>query len=358
MERATDPKLVEDAERILRQYSSELSLESISIFREDGVFLYSSDPSIHQEEYEAQLFGVLLDFTYNFVVGVLLSIILHDNSHCLLLKPIYMGEWGEVEGWYLALGSCLELKCEELSRNLREHVERNVRHDISTMSTMDTEHNKLRLKLAFNFPKIIGKEFEKDEDTVLAIEGDYGVVIQRYDCQPLGVSIPTFKDFPPILQRLDDLDDFLQYKTWGIMEPDPRPLAGKKPTFVRSNRLLKILLAYSFVMMIAAFFAYPDSYLGVFLMFAMMDLFLLFFAFDSKSRGGKNEWICPCALYFLGFILVVFPISELVASGNTWWASYLGVLLFSTYFLVAGILFTVIRWERKGVLHNIESSEE
>jgi hypothetical protein len=237
MERATDPRKIEEAERILQQYCTELSLESISIFRKDGVFFYSSDPSILQKDYEKPFFTVLLDIVNNFVVGVPFSIILYDWATCLILKPIYMGTWGEVEGWYLALGSCSDMNCRELVEDLRGHVERNVSSDIS--HTLDTEDRKRLLELTFDFPKIIGREFEKDAETALAIEGDYGVVVQRYDSQPQGVSVQTFKDFQPLLQRLDDMDQYLQSsKAWGILYPDPRPHGGKKPTYYRSNKIL------------------------------------------------------------------------------------------------------------------------
>ncbi|MFW9926776.1 MAG: hypothetical protein ACFFDM_08425, partial [Candidatus Thorarchaeota archaeon] len=314
MERAKDPVLINEAERILREYSTELSLESISIFRKDGVFLYSSDPLIHPEEYEEPFFTVLLDIVNNFVVGVPFSVILHDWANCLILKPIYLENWGEVEGWYLALGSCFDMNCRELVADLRDHMVRNVRSDISR--TLGTEDRKRLLELAFDFPKIIGREFEKDADSVLAIEGDYGVVVQRYDSQPQGVSVQTFKPFPPLLQRLDDMDQYLQSsEAWGILYPDPRPHGGKKPTFIRSNRLLKILLAYSFLMMIAAIVADPGSFFEYIGAFVMVNLFLLFFVFEHKRGGIKNERICPCFLYLVGIIIVVIVLSAWAASG-------------------------------------------
>jgi hypothetical protein len=354
MERATDPRKIEEAERILQQYCTELSLESISIFRKDGVFFYSSDPSILQKDYEKPFFTVLLDIVNNFVVGVPFSIILYDWATCLILKPIYMGTWGEVEGWYLALGSCSDMNCRELVEDLRGHVERNVSSDIS--HTLDTEDRKRLLELAFDFPKIIGREFEKDAETALAIEGDYGVVVQRYDSQPQGVSVQTFKDFQPLLQRLDDMDQYLQSsKAWGILYPDPRPHGGKKPTYYRSNRILMFLLVYGFVLMIALF---PDSFFDAILAYAFTHLILLFLVWVSKGGGDmRSEWTFICCFYLLGILMTVVLISELIMH-DIWLVYGLGGFLFPSYFLVAGILFTVIRWERKGVLTNIENDDE
>jgi len=354
MERATDPDLIDEAERILRKYCTELSLESISIFRKDGTFFYSSDPAIQQEEYEKPFFAVLLDIVYNFVVGVPISIILHDWSNCFILKPIYFGQWGEVEGWYLALGSCSKMNCKEMVSNLRDHVERNVSSDIS--HTLGTESNKLRLELAFDLPKIIGREFEKDADSSLAIDGDYGVVVQRYNGQPQGVSVQTFKAFPPILQGLEDMDQYLQSsEAWGILEPDPRPHGGKKPTYYRSNGILMFLLVYGFVLMIAWF---PDSFLDAILAYAFTHLILLFLVWGSKGGNKRNEWTFICCWYLLGILMTGTVISQLITSGDIWWAHALVALMFCSYFLIAGILFTVIRWEREGVLTNVENDDE
>jgi len=223
------------------------------------------------------------------------------------------------------------------------------------VAMLDREENRLLLKLAFDFPKIICREFEKNENTALAMEGDYGVVVQRYGCQPIGVSIATYRDFAPLLQRLDELDEFLQSsKNWGILEPDPRPHGGKKPTYYRSNRILVLLLVHGFVLTIALF---PDSLFDAITVYAFAHLILLFLVWASRGGGDtRGEWTFICCFFLLGFLMTVVLVSELIIH-NVWWVYGLGGFLLPSYFLVAGILFTVIRWEREGVLHNIENGE-
>jgi hypothetical protein len=78
------------------------------------------------------------------------------------------------------------------------------------------------------------------------------------------------------------------------------------------------------------------------------------------SKGGgdmRSEWTFICCFYLLGILMTVVLISELIMH-DIWLVYGLGGFLFPSYFLVAGILFTVIRWERKGVLTNIENDDE
>jgi hypothetical protein len=155
---------------------------------------------------------------------------------------------------------------------------------------------------------------------------------------------------------LDDMDQYLQSsKAWGILYPDPRPHGGKKPTYYRSNRILMFLLVYGFVLMIALF---PDSFFDAILAYAFTHLILLFLVWESKGRGDmRGEWTFICCFYLLGILMTVVLISELIMH-DIWLVYGLGGFLFPSYFLVAGILFTVIRWERKGVLTNIENDDE
>ncbi len=354
MERATDPELIDEAERILRQYCSELSLESISIFRKDGVLLYSSNPLIVLEENAEQLFVVLEELVCDFVVDVPTTIMVHDRTNCLILRPIDMGN---LEGWYLVFGRCSEMKCGELSNNFKIFAERRRIGDLS--AKLDTEVNRFRLKTVFDFPRIIGREFEKNDDTVITIDGKPGFIIQSYDSPPMGIKTidpPIDHIYPPLLERLDYLDTFLQYETSGILLPDPQFYVRKKPTYYRSNRILMFLLVYGFALMIAWF---PDSFLDAILAYAFTHLILLFLVWVSKGGGEiRGEWTFICCWYLLGILMTVTVISQLITSGDIWWAHALVALMFCSYFLIAGILFTVIRWEREWVLNNIENDDE
>ena len=105
MERASNPERIAEAEGLLQQYVENLSLESISIFKENGALLYSSDPTFQQQEGTESLFEVLDGFYYAFEIAEIRSIVIYDYLNCLVIIPLYLGNWGEVEGWLFALGS-------------------------------------------------------------------------------------------------------------------------------------------------------------------------------------------------------------------------------------------------------------
>lgn len=363
MERATDPHLMEKAELALREYRDELSIESISIFRKDGALLYSSEWEMVQKENVEQLFLVLEELVSDFVVGDPVTIIVHDGANCLIIRPLIVNI---LEGWYLAFGSCPEMGCEELSHNLRTYADQRRVGDLST--ELDTDENRIRLKEVFDLPRIIGREFEKNHDTVIAIDGKLGFVMQSYDKPPTGIRTvdPQIDHvYPSLLDRLEHLEFFFQYETQGLLyplppsyigkEPNyPQPHGEKKPEYYRSNIILIFLLIYGFVLMIAWF---PDSFLYTIVAYVFTHLILLFLV--RVSKGGEEmggEWMLICCFYLLGVLTMVVVFSEAITQ-DTWLVYGLGALLLPFYFLVAGTLFTVIYLERAGVLSNIESDD-
>lgn len=363
MERATDPHLIEMAERALREYRDKLSIESISIFRKDGTLLYSSEWEMVQRENVEQLFLVLEELVSDFVVGDPVTIIAYDGTNCLIIRPLIVYI---LEGWYIAFGRCSEIECEELSNNLRTYAERRRIGDLST--ELETEENRIRLKEVFDLPRIIGREFEKNDDTVLTIDGKLGFVMQSYDKPPTGIRTvdPQIDHvYPSFLDRLEHLEFFFQYETRGLLYPLPPSYSGKepnypqsygekKPNYYRSNRILMFLLIYGFALMIAWF---PDSFLYAILAYVFTHLILLFLVRVSKEgeeMGG--EWMFICCFYLLGVLTMVVVFSEAITQ-DTWLVYGLGALLLPFYFLVAGMLFTVIRLERAGVLTNMESDD-
>ncbi|MHA1851736.1 MAG: hypothetical protein ACTSW8_10865, partial [Candidatus Thorarchaeota archaeon] len=132
MERAIEPHLIERAEELLREYCQKLSLESISIFREDGKFTCSSDSSIHQQKGTEYLFEVLDGFQYAFEIGVIRAIMVYDFSSCLIIKPMCLDDWEVVDGWIFAHGRSSELKSSEIAKQLWIQVEKRTKEDIST----------------------------------------------------------------------------------------------------------------------------------------------------------------------------------------------------------------------------------
>ena len=353
MERATEPHLIEEAERILRQACTELSLESISIFRKDGTFFYSSDPTIGQPENVERLFQVLNEFAYDFVVGVPITIMVHDSTSCLILKPLYMGEWGEVEGWYLALGSCSEMKCEDLSENLRDQAEQQMKQESS--EKLETDDNRTRLRMAFDLPQIVGKELEKNDDTAVTIDGEKGIVVQRYGWSPWGISTKSDRHLPPLLRGLDMLDMLLQTETRGILELDYHQKHKPWSEYTRSKKLLEIILAYNIPMTVIVLLVNPDFFLEFVPFMVALNLFLLLFVVETRSGIPKGEYICSFFPFFVGIMMMVVVFSRMVATSD---GLPLFELVLGVYFLLAGILFTVIRWERTGTLSTVKDDGE
>ena len=86
MERATDLKSIEEAERLLKRYTDSLSFDSISIFKENSSLLYSSDPELQQQDGTESLFEALDGFYYAFEIEEINSIIVYDSSNCLIIS--------------------------------------------------------------------------------------------------------------------------------------------------------------------------------------------------------------------------------------------------------------------------------
>lgn len=150
MERATDAEDIETAERLLKRYANFLSFESISIFKENGTLLYSSDPTLQQQDATESLFETLDGFYYAFEIEEIRSIIVYDSSSCLIITPLYLGNWGEVEGWLFAFGSCEKIGCAGIVNQLRIKVEELKKKDISEELTI--ERHEIKLRRAFDFP--------------------------------------------------------------------------------------------------------------------------------------------------------------------------------------------------------------
>ncbi len=272
MERATDPQLIEEAEHILQEYCEELKLESISIFRKDGKLIYSSDPFMEQQEDVEELFQVLEVYVSDFIMGVPYFLLVYDSSICLILKPIYMGDWGTTEGWFLALGSSSEIRCEEISESLISFMAKARKADISENPEY---HQRLEtLQLAFDLPQILGLQFEKNENTTVLLDSDSGLIYQSYGGVPMVTTLPTYRDRPNLLRRLFDLHDYICYENWRILEPEIEPT--KKKYSIKSDDLAKYFILYSLILCILL---YP---------IAPFILFILFITFVPLRGGGLS----------------------------------------------------------------------
>ena len=225
--------------------------------------LYSSDPALQQQDGTESLLEALDGFYYAFEIGEIRSIIVYDCSSCLIIIPLYLGNWGEVEGWLFALGSCEKIGCAELVDQLKMQVEKLKKNDISEKLTIEIHRTKLRR--AFDFPKILGIEFEKFGTTVVMLDGINGFVMQTYGEAPWGITTRrSGRKYPEPLYQLDeDLTIEIEGLAIGVPSYEPttmeteiqdildserKPEPGTKPKYAESNNLLKIILVYSVFM--------------------------------------------------------------------------------------------------------------
>ncbi len=347
MERAEKPELIVEAEEILKKYARELSLDSISIFRKDGMFFYSSDPTIYQQENAEFLFDLLEYITYDFVIGVPVTIMAHDDTRCLIIRPIYLGDWGEVEGWYIVLGSCARMQCKNLSENLREQAKQVMRKDLSEHLASGEERE--RLQTMFDLPQILSIEFEMNDDTTITIDGDDGIIIQQYGESPWWVDTKSSRRLPTLLKELDNMDEFFQMRTHGILEPDLRLKARGKPDYTTSIEIMKIIIIYNALFIIPFLMMDLNAVLELAVVLVVVNPFLLFIAYIDMKDSMKNDCICPCFLFLVGFLSIIGSIGQMVIDYEP---TGLFALLLGIYGVIGGILFTVIRWERSQPLNS------
>jgi hypothetical protein len=245
------------------------------------------------------------------------------------------------------------MNCEGLSENLRNQAEQQMKEEIS--EDLETEDNRTRLQMAFDLPQIIGKELEKNDDTAVTIDGEKGIVVQRYGWSPWGISTKSIRHLPPILRGLDMLDMLLQTETRGLLELDYHPKHKPWSASARSMKLLKIVLAYNIPMAVIVLLASPDFFLEVVPFVVALNLFLLLFVVETRRGIPKGECICSFFPILVGIMTIVVFSSRMIVTSDelTLFGLTLGV-----YFLLAGILFTVIRWERTGTLNTVEDDGE
>ncbi len=363
MERATNPHLIEEAETLLREYSTKLSLESISIFKEDGTFLYSSDPSMHQQEGTESLFEVLDGFYYAFEIEEIRAIMVYNHMNCLIITPMYLGNWGEVEGWMFAFGCCEQVKCSEMALQLRLDVEKIKRENISENLTI--KRHEVKFQRAVDFPKILGREFEENGDSVVLLDGSKGFVMQTYGEAPWGITTRrSGRKYPEPLHQLDeDLTMKIHelgigvppYEPASLDEPFPmeteiletldserEPIAGTGPDYTESNKILKILLVYSAFMALTIILLDVTSLYYIIVVTIVVDVFLLVSIGLERISRSSNP-CCSCIIFLMGILLVWAGISSLLVNFG---AMSLLIFLLGIYGIIAGVLAHVTRSER------------
>lgn len=209
MDRANENEPLERSVELLREFCERLSLNSISIFREDGMFICSSDSSIHQQQGTKYLFEVLDGFQYAFEIGVIRAIMVYDYSNCLIIKPMCLEDWRIVDGWIFAHGSSSELKGIELAKQIWIHVEKHTKEDIS--SKLKIEKHQLKLRRVFELPKILGPEFELVENASAILDGIEGFVLQNRGEPPWGITTTkSGRKYPDLFWQLEQLDMTIQ----------------------------------------------------------------------------------------------------------------------------------------------------
>jgi hypothetical protein len=359
MERATNPDNNETAERLLKRYADSLPFESISIFKEDGTLLYSSDPTLQQQDGTESLFDTLDGFYYAFEIEEICSITVYDNSNCLFIVPLYLGNWGEVEGWLFALGSCEEIGCAGIADQFIIQLEKLKKKDISEELTI--ERHKKKLRNAFDLPKILGREFDRLENCTVMLDGIKGFVLQTYGDTPWGiVTKKSGREYPEpfsqlyhnLVLEIDELAIGVPTSDQDTMESDRELESMLITKYPESNRLLSILLLYSLFMGVVLRIVDTNSLVNDTTLVIGLDLFLLVGVFLERNSSRSNP-CCSCMIFLIGIIVMISGIAAIFVSFNVMSVSY---LLIGIYGIIAGVLFYVTRKERMKakypMLHN------
>ena len=337
MERATEPHLIERAEELLREYCQKLSLESFSIFRKDGLFMYSSDDTITQPENLEILFHAIQEFAEDPFLEMVTAILVQDSTRCLMLAPIAMGDWDMLDGWYVGLGNCSKIECADPLESVTEQVEQIVEGEFFDEPIL-SKHRDL-LGYFFDLPQILGEAFEKNEDTIVV----YGLTrgkafIQRYDWPPSKSANVKFGELEQILRGIFELDEYFR-KTKGILSPKYVP-KEKKPVPM-PKKLLIFTLLYGIFFIILNFLVSP--------IILVLDVFILLAIVARRPSSTCQSYSCILGLIGLAAILLSF--SEGIPP-----VEMLTMILIGGYVFTLGILMMTLYGTKKEKDHTINSS--
>lgn len=343
MERSTEPHLIEEAEKILRETRDALGYDSITIFKEDGTFLYSTDPLFHQQENTDPYFVTLDAICYAFAIGVPRTIIFQSADKCLVIKPIFLGVYGEVEAWFFAVGDLRIIMYEEFLDELLGQQKSQMSEEIPAI--LKSRRINTILQRCYDIPKILGNDVFPKDGLSVTLDGDDGIVTHSLGGSIWGMETKGGRSYPDAIMGLENLDEKIQTKIpFGPFIPPPKPIP-KRINYVikgvnhsRSNILLLLILIFG----ISPIFL--DPYLVSAILF--VDLVLLLFLMLSR-RGIKTEGIsfwCGCSPVPIGILLMlaVFLTKDVQSNEMLFLANFIGI-----YIILMGILLSVNRWEMR-----------
>ncbi|MHA2024879.1 MAG: hypothetical protein ACW98U_03165 [Candidatus Thorarchaeota archaeon] len=345
MERAKKPHLIEQAEQLLRRYCDKLDLDSISLIKEDGTFLYSSDPKITQQNDTESIFEVLDIVVYAYPIGAPYGIFVQDLERCLFVKPVYHDcgnfEWGVAYAWIFALGRSSGMGFGEYLNQLELE---------EPPSYEDYDKNMKVLNGTSNLPKVIGAQSEFDDDLTITILGEHGGRIFTPDNLPqrFDVSNGYYSQF---WREIDELDDDIMMSRIGVFVPKPEKepeIDLTKLDYSKSNNLLLIALVYSAILMLPAAVEMTLIYAAHALIIMITDLMLVFFVHMSRLENPiRIQWICPSLFFLIGMGLIFVGIDGLFGYKDVLMAYWFFVSLYM-FLIVATLVVNVQEQGRFG----------
>ena len=196
MERAKEPHLIEQAEQLLTEFRDKLDLESISLFKEDGSLLYSTDSFLVQQDDTESIFEILDVIVYEYIIGVPFCVTVEGNNKCLFVTPIYYYDKGVVDGWIFVLGSGNKMGYENWQAQW-------VKEDISDL---DFDKNMRILGGISNLPRVLGVQREFGEELNITLEGEDGCVVFSAGELPTKVVKISIEDYPEFWNEIDELE--------------------------------------------------------------------------------------------------------------------------------------------------------
>jgi hypothetical protein len=300
------------------------------LFKENGSLLYSTDEFMTTHKNTVSLFEALDAIVYAFVIGVPRTIIVQNNERCLIIKPIYVEDYGVVEAWLFALGDCRTLSCDWISDELVNQCKSNMKKDIS--ATLETERIKSILRRSFDFPRILGHEIDFENGSMIVLDGDDGIVALSHGGLPWGIETHGGRLYPDVITGLEELDMKMQEEApIGVFIP-PTPkyvrVKVKNSDYSKSNKLLLLILVYSIILI-----ASNPPLIWIFVFTDIMIVFFLLF-----SRTENIDWcdgIWSASSFIAGFfvlLVIIYSLQEQVVISPTWF--FLG-----PFAIMMGIMF-------------------
>jgi len=342
MEWAIDPAKIVETARILKEYSQKLLLESISIFRKDGLFMYSSDPTMTQPEKVGELFEVLEHLSVDLDIGVIRTITLQDTSSCMVLIPVHAGNmWSENNGWYVFLGDHSNNTCPDLSEYIINYGEMDTEREIKQY--LETSKIREATQILFDLPRILGRKFEKNDDTIVTLrtgEHDDYFLVHKYEGVPGWVSeeIPadTRSELNDSYEKFAYLDESLRRKAIGLLESDPA--SEKEPVTLEKRPIpFKILM---FTLLYGILLMFLDLQIAPIILGAKVIVLIAILT----RKPSVTAWFVSIALIVGGILAIFVSILAVVDYPNYISLSFEFVIFIprGLYVLLLGNLFRIL----------------